>query len=94
MAEAKLLISGPTESKTVRLDPKGVSLGRGSNCDIILEDANVSRVHAWVSQDPFGRWIVEDMGFETSSPVIFKLRLTKATITSRTARLVSVSSRT
>jgi len=62
MAETKLLISGPTESKTVRLDPKGVSLGRGSNCDIILEDANVSRVHAWISQDPFGRWIVEDMG--------------------------------
>ena len=62
MAQAKLVISGPTESKTIRLDPKGVSLGRGSNCDIILEDANVSRVHAWISQDPFGRWIVEDMG--------------------------------
>lgn len=62
MAEAKLQISGPTENKTIRLDPKGVSLGRGSNCDIILDDANVSRVHAWISQDPFGRWIVEDMG--------------------------------
>ncbi|HLB75288.1 MAG TPA: ATP-binding protein [Sedimentisphaerales bacterium] len=62
MAEAKLFISGPTESKTVRLDPKGASLGRGSSCDIVLEDSNVSRVHAWISQDPFGRWIVEDMG--------------------------------
>jgi len=62
MAEAKLQISGPTENKTIRLDPKGVSLGRGSNCDIILDDSNVSRVHAWISQDPFGRWIVEDMG--------------------------------
>ena len=61
MADTKLLITGPSESKEVRLDPKGVSLGRGSNCDIVLDHSNVSRVHAWISQDPFGRWVVEDM---------------------------------
>jgi len=53
MAGMKLVVSGPTESKAVRLDAKGVTLGRGSNCDIVLDHTNVSRVHARISQDPF-----------------------------------------
>ncbi len=60
MAETKLIISGPVETKEVLLDPKGTTLGRGSNCDVVLDDAAVSRLHARISQDPFGRWIVED----------------------------------
>ncbi|MFC1604907.1 FHA domain-containing protein, partial [Planctomycetota bacterium] len=60
MAETKLIISGPTETKEVLLDPKGTTLGRGSDCNVILDDAAVSRLHARISQDPFGRWIVED----------------------------------
>jgi len=43
------------------LDPKGVILGRSENCDVTLDHANVSRQHARISQDPFGRWIVEDL---------------------------------
>lgn len=61
MARTKLIISGPVGTKEVPLDPKGTTLGRGSSCDVILDDAAVSRVHARVSQDPFGRWIVEDL---------------------------------
>jgi signal transduction histidine kinase len=61
MAKTKLTISGPTASEEILLGPKGVTLGRGSNCDVILDHANVSRVHARISQDPFGRWIVEDL---------------------------------
>ena len=60
MAETKLIISGPEETKEVLLNPKGTTLGRGSNCDIILDDVAVSRFHARISQDAFGRWIVED----------------------------------
>jgi signal transduction histidine kinase len=60
MAETKLIISGPTETKEILLNPKGTTLGRGSDCDIILDDTAVSRLHARISQDPFGRWIVED----------------------------------
>ena len=62
MSKAKLIISGSTETKEMLLDPKGTTLGRGSNCDVILNDSGVSRVHARISQDPFGRWIVEDLG--------------------------------
>ncbi len=61
MTEAKLIISGPVETKEVLLEPKGTTLGRGSNCDVILDDAAVSRLHARISQDSFGRWIIEDI---------------------------------
>lgn len=61
MANTKLVISGPQESKEVSLDPKGVTLGRDANCDVMLDHPNVSRVHARISHDPFGRWIVEDL---------------------------------
>lgn len=61
MVMTKLIISGPKEIKEVSLEPKGVTLGRGSKCDVVLDHSNVSRVHARISQDPFGRWIIEDM---------------------------------
>ena len=61
MTKTKLVISGPEETKEVWLDPKGVILGRGSKCDVVLDHSNVSRMHARISQDPFGRWIVEDL---------------------------------
>ena len=61
MTKTKLVISGPEETKEVSLDPKGIILGRGSKCEVVLEHSNVSRMHARISQDPFGRWIVEDL---------------------------------
>ena len=61
MVRAKLIISGPEETKEVLLEPKGTTLGRGSNCDVLLDDDAVSRLHARIYQDPFGRWIVEDL---------------------------------
>jgi signal transduction histidine kinase len=62
MGKAKLIISEEGGAKEVLLDPKGVTLGRGSSCDVMLDHETVSRVHARIYQDPFGRWIVEDLG--------------------------------
>jgi len=62
MAQTKLVISGPVDTREVMLEPKGLTLGRGTNCDVMLDHASVSRQHARISQDPFGRWIVEDLG--------------------------------
>ncbi|MHC4618087.1 MAG: ATP-binding protein [Planctomycetota bacterium] len=62
MAITKLTVTGPAGSKEAVLDPKGATLGRGSNCDVVLEHDTVSRVHARIYRDPFGRWIVEDLG--------------------------------
>ena len=61
MIKTKLIISGPKETRELSLEPTGVTLGRGSKCDVVLDHSNVSRVHARISQDPFGRWIIEDM---------------------------------
>ncbi|MHC4184376.1 MAG: FHA domain-containing protein, partial [Planctomycetota bacterium] len=62
MGKARLIISEEGEAREVLLDPKGVTLGRGSSCDVMLDHETVSRVHARIYQDPFGRWIVEDLG--------------------------------
>jgi signal transduction histidine kinase len=58
----KLIISGPEATTEVLLVPKGTTLGRDSNCDVVLDHDTVSRLHARIYQDPFGRWIVEDLG--------------------------------
>jgi len=61
MAKTNLIIFGPAETKEVVLNPKGATLGRGSNCDIVLDHDTVSRLHARIYRDPFGRWIIEDL---------------------------------
>ncbi|MBL7154476.1 MAG: FHA domain-containing protein [Phycisphaerae bacterium] len=62
MAEIRLVVSGPEGTREMPLDAKGVTLGRSASCDVMLDHASVSRQHARISQDPFGRWIVEDLG--------------------------------
>ncbi|MHC4154733.1 MAG: FHA domain-containing protein, partial [Planctomycetota bacterium] len=62
MGKTRLLVSEGGETREVLLEPKGVTLGRGVTCDVVLEHETVSRVHARIYQDPFGRWIVEDLG--------------------------------
>ena len=61
MARTQLIVVGPAGTQKVSLEPRGVTVGRGESCDVTLNDENVSRVHARIFQDPFGRWIVEDM---------------------------------
>ncbi|MHC4889325.1 MAG: SpoIIE family protein phosphatase [Planctomycetota bacterium] len=61
IATTKLIISGPVDTEQVLLDPKGATLGRDPDCDIVLDDDSISRLHARIFQDPFGRWIIEDL---------------------------------
>ena len=61
MNKVKLIIEGPDRTRHVSLNPKGATIGRSDNCDVVLNDDSVSRNHARISQDPFGRWIVEDL---------------------------------
>ncbi len=61
MKATRLIVSGPAGTGQASLDPQGTTLGRDSNCDVVLEHDGVSRVHARISQDPFGRWIIEDL---------------------------------
>ena len=50
------------EPLVVPLKAKGMLIGRAPECDISIPSAEVSRHHARVFQDPFGRWILEDLG--------------------------------
>ena len=60
-ATTKLIISGPVGVKEILIGPKGATLGRDLDCDIVLDHSNISRLHARIFQDPFGRWIIEDL---------------------------------
>lgn len=62
MAKATLTIARQGQTESVELDPRGTVVGRNPACDVVLESGRVSRRHALVFQDPFGRWIVEDLG--------------------------------
>ena len=53
--------TGSGEPQVVSLKAKGVLIGRVPDCDVCLSSPEVSRHHARIFQDPFGRWILEDL---------------------------------
>ena len=61
---ALLLMDG----RRLVVGPAGVTLGRSRQCDIVLEDANVSRRHAEV-RPRGGSWVVTDLGSTNGSRV-------------------------
>ena len=62
MSKTQLTISGLDGTRQVAVNPAGTLLGRDADCDIVLNDKGVSRRHARLYQDLFGRWIIEDLG--------------------------------
>jgi len=62
MAEAVLIINEQGESREALLNHEGTIVGRSPRCDVVIDSRDVSREHARVFQDPFGRWIFEDLG--------------------------------
>ena len=70
---AKLLVAG----MTIVLSPEGTVLGRSSQCDVRLEDANASRQHARISASG-GEWRIEDLG-STNGVLVNDARVAGAT---------------
>ena len=62
MAEAVLTIYGHGENRQAKLNGEGTIIGRSPRCDVVIDSRDVSREHARVFQDPFGRWVFEDLG--------------------------------
>jgi len=56
-----LHISGKGADADIPLDPTGVTIGRAPACHIVLDSPRISRKHARLFQDPFGRWVIEDL---------------------------------
>lgn len=61
---ALLLLDG----RRLVVGPAGVTLGRSRECDIVLQDPNVSRKHAEV-RPRGGSWVVADLGSTNGSRV-------------------------
>ncbi|HUA49814.1 MAG TPA: DUF3662 and FHA domain-containing protein [Solirubrobacteraceae bacterium] len=59
---ALLLIDG----RQVVIGPEGATLGRGRQCDVVLNDPNVSRKHAEI-RPRGGSWVVTDLGSTNGS---------------------------
>lgn len=75
-ALATLKITESDQTWETEVNPKGAIIGRSSQCDIVVDSKGVSRRHARIFQDPFGRWIVEDLGSQNG--VFVNGRLTEA----------------
>jgi pSer/pThr/pTyr-binding forkhead associated (FHA) protein len=50
------------EGKRMVVPLKGAVLGRSRDCDVVLNDPNVSRRHAELRPDGHGGWQVHDLG--------------------------------
>jgi pSer/pThr/pTyr-binding forkhead associated (FHA) protein len=59
---ALLLLNG----KRLVVGPAGATLGRSRQCDVMLDDANVSRTHAEV-RPRGGSWVITDLGSTNGS---------------------------
>jgi hypothetical protein len=62
-AETALLIM---DGKRLLVGPSGVTLGRSRQCDVVLDDANVSRQHAEI-RPRGGSWVLTDLGSTNGS---------------------------
>ncbi|MDR2672631.1 MAG: FHA domain-containing protein [Coriobacteriales bacterium] len=51
-----------SEHRRLPLRRRMMTIGRGMDNDIVLADANASRIHARLSQDATGRWKISDLG--------------------------------
>jgi hypothetical protein len=54
------------EGKRLVVSPAGVTLGRSRQCDIVVDDPNVSRQHAEI-RPRGGSWVVNDLGSTNGS---------------------------
>jgi hypothetical protein len=55
-----------TEGKRLVVGPAGVTVGRSRQCDVMLEDPNISRTHAEI-RPRGGSWVLTDLGSTNGS---------------------------
>lgn len=55
------VIEGKSTGRAVRLGTETITIGRGSECDLVLDDEYISTRHA-VLRLHDGRWYAEDLG--------------------------------
>jgi hypothetical protein len=61
--QAVLLVDG----RRVLIGPAGATIGRSRQCDVVVNDPNVSRQHAEVRPGEGGGWVLSDLGSTNGS---------------------------
>lgn len=56
-----VLTRGPQAGRQIKLERSQMKLGRSTGCDIVLEDATVSRQHAEIKKES-GQYVITDAG--------------------------------
>src|SRR5437868_3852127 len=70
MAAFALDISSPTMAASrVPLGGQSMVIGRGREAQVFLDSRTISRRHAEISCDPFGRWWIRDLGSHNGTVV-------------------------
>lgn len=65
-----VVLAGDMPGRVIRLDPgKQYAAGRSRNCDIVLDDQNTSRIHAFFDTDEQGQTVLRDHGSTNGSLV-------------------------
>ena len=62
MAEATIRVCLGDQIRQAELIPTGTIVGRGEQCDIMIDSSHVSRRHARFFMTPEGKWFVQDLG--------------------------------
>src|SRR2546428_9940491 len=62
MAYRLRIVSGPGSGTDLPLDTDEITIGRAPENGLVINDSNVSRVHARVTLEPGGRVVVADNG--------------------------------
>ena len=62
MGAVTLTVAAAGGARSMELDPAGTIIGRSRQCDVVLDDRSISRRHARIFRDPFGHWVIEDLG--------------------------------
>lgn len=58
------LVKAPTNPYSDR-----ISIGRARNCDVVLRDPSVSKLHAHVRREPNGSWVIIDLDSHNGTAV-------------------------
>lgn len=58
------LVKAPTNPYSDR-----ISIGRARNCDVVLRDPSVSKLHAHVRREPNGTWVIIDLDSHNGTAV-------------------------
>jgi len=63
-----ILLDGPGRGRKYKLE-KTALVGRSGVCDVIIDDAEVSRKHAWISPSEGGSFAIEDLGSSNGTAI-------------------------